>query len=217
MLHELIRETRSRIAKAEPREARYGLMAAYLWAARASEVVGVASGSDTTTPYGPRGTDAYQDVYKPPGEPPVSVAVFRVKTAKREGLERYIALPLDPKYEPWAAELLEYCRSKGSRLVYPFTRQTLHTYASKAFGGLTYEIAPQKINGELVEKHKRDAGVHFLRHVRASELASAYGFSAFDLATYCGWTLKNAGLSSVMARYVGMSWQSYFPRLLVER
>jgi hypothetical protein len=217
MLHEAVRETRARIARVEPKEVRYGLMASYLWAARASEVVGVASATDTTTPYGPRGSDAYQDAYKPPGEPPVPVAVFRIKTAKRGGFERYIALPLEPKYEPWAKELLDYCRSKGSKLVFPYTRQTLHAYASRAFDGLTYDIALQRINGVRVEAHKHNAGVHFLRHIRASELVSSYGFKSEELAAYGGWSLKSVGVSPSMARYLQLSWHIYFAKLLIER
>ena len=217
MLHELIRETRARISEVQPPEFRHGLMASYLWAARASEVCGVASGSDTTTPYGPRGSDAYQDTYKPQGAPPVPVAVFRVKTAKRGGLERFIALPLDTKCEPWSKALLEYCQSKGSRLVFPYTRQSLHAYAVKAFEGLTYDIEPQTINGEKVGRHKRDAAVHFLRHIRASELSSFYGFQREDLAYYGGWALTTVGVPKSMARYLALDWHGYFPKLLKER
>lgn len=217
MLHELIRETRQRITEVEPSEPRHGLMASYLWAGRASEVVGVASASDTTTPYGPRGTDVYQDAYKPQGEAPIPVAVFRIKTAKRGGLERYIALPMDSRYEPWAKELLEYCQSKGNKLVFPFTRQTLHAYASRAFDGLTYDIEPQKVNGEAVGRHKRDAAVHFLRHIRASELSSFYGFQREDLAYYGGWSLTTVGVPKSMARYLSLDWHGYFPKLLKER
>jgi len=217
MVHELVREARSRIAKVDNEPVRYALTAAYLWAARASEVVAVASGSDTTTPYGPRGTDVSEDLYQVPGAQPEQVAIFRIRTAKRGGMERFVALPLNPTYEPLTKPLLDYFRSRGSDYVFPFTRQTLHSYASEALAGLTYEIAPQKIDGEIVRQHERQAGVHFLRHIRASELAGRYGFSPLELATYCGWSLKAAGLTPVMMRYVVFSWQSYFHRLLLPR
>lgn len=213
---ELIQETRSRILKVNSEPIRYALMDAYLKAARASEVVGVASGSDTTTPYGPRGTDATEESYHK-GDVDEPAAVFRVKTAKRGGLERYVALPLDEKYEPWSRPLLKYYQSKGSSVVYQFTRQTLRNYAASAFAGLKYDIETQRIGGESVGRHQRDAAVHFLRHVRASELGWFYGFSPADLASYCGWSLKNAGFSSVMARYVKLGWQSYFDKLLKPR
>lgn len=217
-LPELVAEARSRIARVQRDDVRLALMAAYLWAARASEVVGVASGSDTTTPYGPRGTDVAEQPYSPgPGMSQVRAAVFRIRTAKHSGRPRYIALPLDPKCEPWAQPLLDYFKSCGEDLCFPFTRQTLHSYASSAFAGLTYEINPQLIDGAKVPAHERGAGVHFLRHLRASELASFYGFEPLQLAYYCGWDLKSAGLTRVMARYVALSWQSYFPRLLLER
>jgi hypothetical protein len=216
MAAELVAEVRARITKVQNEDARLGLMASYLLAARASEIVGVASASDTTTPYGPRGTDVSEAMWQE-GERQEPAAVFRLRTAKRGGFERFTALPLNPKYEPWSQRLLEHFKSKGSDLVFPFTRQTLHSYASEAFSGLTYDIEPQRIEGEKVARHKRDAAVHFLRHIRASELGWFYGFNPADLASYCGWSLKNAGYSSVMARYVQLAWQSYFPKLLKPR
>jgi len=214
---DLIKDIRSRIARVEREPVRYGLMACYLQAARASEVVGIACGSDTTTPYGPHGKHAWEDTFQAGGLEPEKVAVFRVRTAKRGGLERFIALPLDPKYEPWSRPLLDYYKVRTGSLVFPFTRQTLFCYAREAFEGLTYDIEPQMVDGVRVERHSRDAGVHFLRHVRASELASFYGFSPQDLAYYCGWSLRSAGVSGVMARYVQLTWQGYFPKLLKAR
>jgi len=219
-LPELVGEARARIARVQREDVRLGLMAAYLWAARASEVVGVASGSDTTTPYGPHGTDASEQLYYPAGGgQPIPAAVFAVKTAKRKGKVRLISLPLDPKYEPWAQPLLDYFKARGPELAFPFTRQTLHSYASDAFAGLTYEIDDQVIGGAKVPAHERDAGVHFLRHLRSSELAQTYHFSEdpAQLAYYCGWTLKSAGMSKTMCRYLEGAWQSYFPRLLIPR
>ncbi len=219
-LPEGVVETRSRIARVQREDVRLALMAAYLWAARASEVVGVASGSDTTTPYGPRGADASEQPYQPGrGEQPVRAAVFTVRTAKRGGRIRYVALPLEQKYEPWAQPLLDYFKARGQELAFPFTRQTLHSYASEAFDGLTYGIEEQLIDGAKVPAHERGAGVHFLRHLRSSELASFYGFARepAHLAYYCGWTLKSAGMSRTMCRYLDLSWQAYFGKLLIER
>ncbi|GEM_PF-3988760 len=113
--------------------------------------------------------------------------------------------------------LLDYFIVRGPELAFPFTRQTLHSYASEAFACLTYGIDPQLVHGAKVPAHERNAGVHFLRHLRASELASFYGFEPAHLAYYCGWDLRSAGLSKVMARYISLSWQSYFARLLLER
>lgn len=213
---ELVADVRKRIISVPNEDVRFGLMDSFLKAARASEVVSVASEKDTTTPYGPRGTDASEVTWQQ-DDHTEQAAVFRVRTAKREGFERYAALPLDPKYEPWARPLLDYFISKKNDHVFPFTRQTLFVYAKEAFAGLNYDIEPQKINGKKIERHQREAGVHFLRHVRASELGWFYGFTPADLASFCGWSLKNAGYSAVMARYVQLGWQSYFPKLLKSR
>jgi hypothetical protein len=215
ILQDLLLEVRKRISQVESQPIRYALMDAYLKAARASEVVAFASRSDTTTPYGPKGTDASEALFYPPsGGDPEPAVVFTVRTAKKDGAVRYVALPLNPKYEPWSKELFEYYKKRKDKYVFPFTRQTLYNHAKKAFAGLKYEIAPQRFKDEEIGEHEKEAGVHFLRHLRASELVGVYGFTPMELASYCGWSYRAAGLTPVMMRYVSYSWQSYFPKLL---
>jgi hypothetical protein len=69
-----------------------------------------------------------------------------------------------------------------------------------------------------VDKHARPFTLHALRHLRATELVEYYGFDGFNLSIYGGWTLKSAiGVSASMERYLSLSWQSYFPKLLKKR
>lgn len=213
MIPDTVKEIRTRIAKVENSEIRNGLTAAYLFAARASEIVGVASASDTTTPYGPKGSDASICPYTD-GQITTEAAVFRLRTAKRKGLERFVALPLKPEYEPLTRPLYEYFKAKGDGLAFEFTRQTLHAYAVQTFVGLEYDIERMNVNGNIRERHKRDAAIHFLRHIRASELSWTYHFEPQELASYCGWTLRNAGYSQAMERYQILDWQGYFRKLL---
>jgi len=80
------------------------LMFQLLMAARISEVCG---------PYLMR-TDDMFDV-EISGEPAV---LFAVRTAKRKGKPRPSAIPLSPKYEPWAPGLVDYFRNCDRE--YPF-------------------------------------------------------------------------------------------------
>lgn len=205
----LVREVRQRISRVPHEGARMALTCCYLFAARVSEIVAFASESDTTTPYGPRGTDAWTDVYDHYGKS-VEVAVFRIRTAKRGGVERWVGLPLDPVYEPLTRPVFEYFKSKGEDYCFPFTRQSLFLYASEAFRGLTYPI--EKYG--TVDRHERDAKLHFLRHLRGSELRALYHIKDADLADYGGWSYRQMGMTATMARYQIMTWQGYFPKLL---
>ena len=214
---------RKRIAQTYPEEARYCLMSAYLFCARVSEVVGRICPSDrvNTEARGPKGSDVRLDnfVLGPIKE---GVAIFTVKTAKREGLERSIALPLNPRYEPWTESLYKYFKSHGDRKVFPFTRQKASRYASKAFEGLTYPIYKYKIweNGKVKDepkKHSKPFATHALRHLRTSELIEYYGFTGADLSIYGGWTLQNTlAVGSAVGRYAHLNWRQYFPKLLKE-
>ena len=228
-------EVRARIEAIPRIPIRYACMTAYLYCGRASEVVGKAYRTDTkTTPRGPRGTkdvrldkftrSRQQDVvFGRTYEPAV---VFTVRTAKRKGMVRSVAVPI--RYDPWAKLLYKYFQRAGDRLVFPFTRQFLYDKASKAFKGWWYPIDPYKIweDGKLVknvEAHLKPFGVHALRHVRATELVEFYGFDGFNLAAYGGWTISTTqaqfGVSfpRVISRYLYLNWQGYFPKLLKTR
>jgi hypothetical protein len=209
-------EVRKRIAKAEPEYFRMILTDLYLKAGRISESISIKAPADTTTVYGPVGTDAnIEDIE---GHEAV---VIQVKTAKRKGKERLIALPVET--EPWAKLLYNYYRSFGDQPVFPFTRQYIWVKAKELFEGFSYEILAYSIRKDdvLEERpiHNLRATLHFLRHLRATELVRFYHFKAEDLAAYCGWKLQTVShASSVMERYVDLgAYTEYFPKLLKKR
>lgn len=223
----MAREVRERIEAIRRIPIRYACMTAYLYCGRASEVVGKAYRTDRkTTPRGPRGTkDVRLDQFVQ-GDRKEPAVVFTVRTAKRKGLVRSVALPI--RYEPWAKLLYKYFQRAGDRPVFPFTRQFLYEKASRAFKGWAYPIDPYKIweDGKLaknVRAHLKPFGIHALRHVRATELVEFYGFDGFNLAAYGGWTISTTqaqfGVSfpRVISRYLYLNWQGYFPKLLKSR
>lgn len=207
---------RQRIEQVKNEPIRYCLMTAYLYAGRICEVVSEKVPSDsTTTPRGPRGTDAR--LYSYQGQ---EVVVFTVYTAKREGIKRNVALPIS--YESWAKPVYEYFQTKAGNSVFPFNRQKMWAYSKEAFEGETYEIQDYKLvkNGKLipVKMHLRPFRLHALRHLRASELVEYFGFDGFNLATYGGWKYSTtARTSSVMDRYLTLGWQSYIEKLFKPR
>jgi hypothetical protein len=190
-----VAEVRSRIAQVEQEDYKYCLMAAYLLDARISEVVAKACPKDTTTARGPKGSDAKLDAFVQLGTE-IPCVVFMVKTAKRQGKERYVSLPLDEQYEPWAKPLYGYFLAAGTRPVFNFTRQTIWKYIKDedTFKALKCPITRYIITDKLtLEKetrpeHNRAFRLQALRHLRASELVGFYGFDGFQLATYGGWT-----------------------------
>jgi len=212
---------RERIESIRRKDVRNCFKATYLFAGRISEVVGKACRRDTTTARGPMGTDATRRVYEV-GFLKESAVVFTVKTAKRNGKERLIALPLNPEFEPWAETLCDYFEECGPQIVFPFTRQKMWEHSKRAFEGLSCPIETYTLwkDGRLlrkVEDHSRRFRLHALRHLRATELVAHYGFNGFELATYCGWTYRTATGMGSIDRYLSLDWQSYFPKLLKKR
>lgn len=117
-------EVRARIETIKDEKYRMAFMFQLVTCGRISEVCGK---------YAPRGTDVFEMEFEVPifvskvlegkevivVEPTTVPAVmFIVKTAKRKGRLRPCAVPLDPKYEPWAKPLLAYFKKAGND--YPF-------------------------------------------------------------------------------------------------
>ncbi len=209
-IFELVKEVRKRITSIDPElPVRYALMNCYLLATRASETV--------YYPYGPAGNDAHEEILLNPSTGKYEkVAVFCIKTAKKNGQLRYTALPLSPEYEPLTRELFDYYKMRGSKPCFPFSHRTLLNYARNVFTGLSYQIeayynSRKDVN---VEPHERKAAVHFLRHVRASELATLYDFDENQLRLFGGWNQAVMTGSSVILRYRQLTWKDYIHLLM---
>lgn len=211
-----VSQIRKRISIAEPESFRMILTDLYLKAGRISESISRKTPADTTTAYGPTGNDA--SIEQIEGHEAI---VIQVKTAKRKGKERIIALPTET--EPLAKPLYNYYKSFGDEPVFPFTRQFIWVKAKELFEGFTYPIIEYKVKDgtELIEvpAHDKRFTLHAIRHLRATELVRFYHFKAEDLAAYCGWRLTTVTkATSVMERYIDLgAYTEYFPKLLKQR
>jgi len=220
-----VETVRNRIEKATKQEAKFCLMAAYLFCARASEIVGATNSYDVshnqTVARGPTGLDVKLETFEL-GDIKTDAAVFTIRTAKRDGKIRKIALPFEKKFEPWTEQLYNYYLEHGSDKVFPFTRQKAWDYAQDTFSGLSYPIEKYRMydpeKPKPVKAHMKPFRTHALRHLRATELIETFGFTGFDLSVYGGWTLRSmVGVGSAMSRYAHLDWRKYFPKLLKKR
>ncbi|MGD2090766.1 MAG: hypothetical protein PVH61_31630 [Candidatus Aminicenantes bacterium] len=160
------------------------------------------------------------------------VAVFTVTTEKRKGgWIREIALPLNPKWEPWTSQMLEYYNThKDDTALFPFKRQQIYPVAKKAFKGLQVRIEPYQravltetgeyqyvANGdgkkhlltETVQAHVKQFSQHHLRRIRRIQLERYYGFTKEERKLHGGWA------DDTEERYGTIEWdRKSFPKLL---
>ncbi len=214
---------RERITNVKDKDLRFFLMALYLFCARASELCGLVYRCDKVKRvYGPKGEDAFIEHWQDEtySQIQADVAVFTIKTAKRDGFIRNIGLPVE--YEPWAMPLYEYYQQFKGRRVFHITRQKANRLVreKKVFNGLTYPISQYHIVGdpEPVKPHQRDLVLHGLRHVRATELMEKYQFNLEQVALYGGWTLRSVGGQIVtpvlVNHYLSLGYRFYIGKLL---
>jgi hypothetical protein len=166
---------RNRIEKyAEDKDLQMLFKAAYLLGAMQCEMLGKKYDTDSSThAYGPTGDDCWE---KPElvNNTQVNTIFFRIRTARTQGKEeRTVLLPSD--CEPWARQLYDYFKEKGSNPVFPFVRQDIYVKVkkSKVLQGLEKNVAK-----------RRGLGLDSLRWIRKTELEDVYGFKEAHLEAY---------------------------------
>lgn len=134
------------------------------------------------------------------------LALFTLRTAKREGVKRIVALPLS---DSQVKELVDYFQSR-KRTLFEYGPSSVRHLIAEEFKDLKYFIeryTPKK--GTVIAAHERAMVTHALRHLRLSELVNVYGFDEIDLATFAGWKMR--GMAS---RYATLAWGRYIDKLL---
>jgi hypothetical protein len=117
-----------------------------------------------------------------------------------------VALPCDPKYEPWTLDLLKWIKEKG-RLSFPIQRWCYWEHTREALKDLLPKKSLHSIKNPL-------------RHFRISHLISYYQLEPYEITAYTGWTIAGTfrqmgiAVSSNLDAYAHLQWRQYFPRLL---
>jgi len=119
-----------------------------------------------------------------------------------------IAIPLDPKYEPWAIDLKPALYPREDKLGIGF--KMTRSYCDKL---LKWEFKKLGMEGW----HP-----HWIRKQRISDLVNCWGLTPPEVSSITGWTLRSGyqgtglAVSSSMDSYWSGNYRSYLPKLLVD-
>lgn len=185
----------------------------YLMAARICEVITKASAYDLahnlSKPYGRQVAVKTIPNFKTKDWNTEPIAVFKIPVAKRKKnpIVKSIALPCDPKYEPWTIDLLRWALKHHTRnLAFPLSRWTVWNIVNKNLKPL---LKPMK------EAHGKKI-LNPWRHLRLTHLVDEYGFDSYDLVIYSGWTYRHAfQTAGQLDSYIHLDWRRYIEKLLV--
>ncbi len=216
---------RGRISQITDKTMQRCLDATLICCARICEIVGRPKQNEKA--YGLRAKDLRVVRYQPKySAQRYEILVVDVQTAKRGGMLRKVAVPLETT--PEAKPLLEYAEQfQPDQFLFDFTRADPLDWISRVepvFNGLSYPIDTYMVSleGKLekIPSHQRNFKLHALRHLRSTELVEAYGFDGFNLAAYGGWKIQTStakfgqAIPSVVARYLYLRWQAYIDKLI---
>ena len=202
--------TRDRIASITNAAVRGIAIISYLTAGRASELCGITIRNNkhpNLEAVGPKLKDVTVASYN--GIQALLVPLITLKRRKRP--VRIIALPMDPRYEPWTAFIWKYVESRKASegpdaYLMPWNRHELWQFLDEA----GFQAILHSDNEPANSVHNP------LRHLRLTHLRNYYGFDAFQLTFYAGWTLQASGMGGggPMGKYLMQGWQDYFSKLL---
>lgn len=148
------------------------------------------------------------------------VAIFKIRTEKRSGHTRDIALPVDSEFEPWTHDLMKRFEEghpapkkliekyPGDSFVFPFTRGMAFHVAHQTFKGFGYKIKNRE--------ESKPYGNHANRHITESRMQRDYGFTDFDTEALLGHTHKSR--SEMHDVYGNIeAWEMYFPKIILTK
>lgn len=89
--------------------------------------------------------------------------------------EKTIPIPINPKYEPWSKDIIQYILRNGV-LRFDITDGMARSIARKYL---------KKLFGDWFRFHS-------LRHIRISHLIQYYNFDPYEISTFAGWSFRTA-------------------------
>lgn len=204
---------REKVDSLKDREHRTLIKLIYLTASRPCELVTKVSpsqfqhkdGTKKTEAYGTSLDSSFETLDKEKALVIKMVAARRRLRTKGEDKKvyKYIALPVNLKYEPWTLSILNWGIKNGGKLGIDLTEARLSQIIREELSGFD-----RKINATS------------LRNYRIAHLAEYYHFEPYDSIVYAGLTVKSTfGSFEIPTRqlddYYRLHYRKYFPKLLI--
>lgn len=127
--------------------------------------------------------------------------VLKIPTAKRGYKPRYVAVPLNPRREPWSEKILSYSEEKANQPFYKKVNRVLQDDI-KLIHFLGYEWSPTWYKKKKKMHEERVAFTHkHLSEIREWELGLCHNFTEYDCNHFFG-------------KYYNSDYNVYFEKLL---
>jgi len=130
---------------------------------------------------GLRGTDIFETVIN--GE---SALAIKIRTNNRGQKIRQVVIPLNPKYEPWSQDVLNYCENISNNLVYPNVHRVLEQEISVNLFLNYIWFAPKYREKKSKKVNDKKVSSTNLIDVREWELALCHNFTENDFDNFLG-------------------------------
>jgi len=112
--------------------------------------------------------------------------VLRIPTAKRGFKPRYVAVPLNPKCEPWSEEILSYSEEIADKPFYKNVNRVLQDDIKKIYF-VDYKWPPTWYEKKVKMHEERVPFTHkHLSEIREWELGLCHNFTEFDCYHFFG-------------------------------
>jgi len=111
--------------------------------------------------------------------------VLEIPTARRGWKPRKVAIPLNPKYEPWTKDVLYFSEEKGEEPIYPKVSRVLQNKIKGFFKYLEWPTPGYKKKKEK-KINKVDVTMKHLPEIREWELGLCHNFTDYDFRNFFG-------------------------------
>jgi len=156
------------------REYKTVLKIIYLFGGESAEIIGSSTNTDPII-----GNDFYQTSI---GNH--EAIVLSIPTNRKGARYRDIAIPLNPKYEEWSKDVLEFTEEKGKKSIWGYSYGNLIDWVGKTFS-VELPIAIYQAKTDK-SKESRNITINILKNIRLLELGLCYNFNEYEFKHFCG-------------------------------
>ena len=115
--------------------------------------------------------------------------MVKIPTAKKGWKLRSVAVPLNPKYEPWAKIILDLSEKRRNRSISNYSAmRSIQRYCVMMFEDLKWPMPGYNRGGVYNEPKLSKVTLRSFREIRGYELSLSNRFTQFDVVNFLGLT-----------------------------
>ena len=131
--------------------------------------------------------------------------ILAVPTKRQDGKSWEVAVPLNPRHEPWSKIILDISEDSYDKDLFKGVIRTIQDNIPPYFEGFDWIEVGYRRNGVWIPYREKPIQTKHLKEIREWELAYSHNFSAYEIKNYFRFSLGTIGDMSYFGKLLNRS------------